>query len=150
MSLLLAFFSMFGAAIVSAVVPAVNAELVLLAAAAALPPHYALVLAAAATLGQMVGKSGMFFGGRGVKFLQRGVMKEKIDEMGERMRRRNGAVGSLLFTSAATGLPPFYVVSVASGLIGISFVQFAVLGSLGRFVRFSVVVLFPQLIKAVI
>ena len=128
--------------------PFVNIELVLIAASAAAPRSYALPLILAATLGQMAGKSMMFFGGRGVKFLQRGYMKEKIDEMGERMQRRNGAVGTLLFMSAATGLPPFYVVSVASGIVGVAFAQFATLGFLGRFARFSIVVLFPQLIKA--
>ena len=128
--------------------PFVNIELVLIAASAAAPRSYVLPLILAATLGQIAGKSMMFFGGRGVKFLQRGYMKEKIDEMGERMQRRNGAVGTMLFMSAATGLPPFYVVSVASGLVGVAFAQFATLGFLGRFARFSVVVLFPQLIKA--
>ena len=92
----------------------------------------------------------MFFGGRGVKFLQRGFMKAKIDEVSDVMQRRNGAVGTMMFMSAATGLPPFYVVSVASGLTGIAFTQFATLGFLGRFARFSIVVLFPQLIKALI
>jgi membrane protein YqaA with SNARE-associated domain len=120
----------------------------LIAASAALPQSYAIALILAATLGQMTGKSMMFFGGRGVKFLQRGRMKERIDEMGERMRRRNGAIGSMLFMSAAIGLPPFYLVSVASGLVGVAFAQFATIGFLGRFVRFSLVVLFPHLIKA--
>jgi membrane protein YqaA with SNARE-associated domain len=66
------------------------------------------------------------------------------------MRRRNGAIGWFVLTSAATGLPPFYMVSVASGLIGVSFVQFALLGTIGRFVRFSLVVMFPQAVKALL
>jgi membrane protein YqaA with SNARE-associated domain len=150
LSLLLAFCSMFGAAVVSAVVPAVNAEVVLLAASAALPLRYAWVLITAATLGQMVGKVAMFYGGRGVKFLQRGRLKEKVDGLGDVMRRRNGATGWFVLTSAATGLPPFYMVSVASGLIGVPISQFAVLGTLGRFIRFAVVVMFPQAVKALL
>lgn len=150
MSLWLAFGSMFGAAVVSAVVPAVNAEVVLIAASAALPLRYAWVLIMAATLGQMVGKIGMFYGGRGVKFLQRGRLRAKVDELGELMRRRNGATGWFVLTSAAAGLPPFYMVSVASGLIGVPVTQFAVLGTLGRFIRFAVVVMFPQAVKALL
>ena len=141
---------MFGAAVVSAVVPAVNAEVVLLAASAALPLRYAWVLVVAATLGQMVGKVAMFYGGRGVKFLQRGRLKAKVDALGELMRRRNGATGWFVLTSAATGLPPFYIVSVASGLTGVPVTQFAVLGTLGRFIRFAVVVMFPQAVKALL
>lgn len=122
----------------------------MIAASAALPRGYAIPLILAATLGQMTGKSLMFFGGRGVKFLQRGRMKDRIEAVGEMMQGRDGAVGTLLFTSAATGLPPFYVVSVASGLVGVAFMQFAVLGFLGRLTRFSVVVMLPQLIKALV
>lgn len=150
LALLLAFFSTFSAAVISAFVPVVNIELVLIAASVALPRSYAPVLILAATLGQMTGKSLMFFGGRGVKFLQRGRMKARIDDVGAMMQRRNGALGAMLFVSAATGLPPFYVVSVASGLTGVAFVQFATLGFLGRLVRFSIVVMFPQLIKALL
>jgi membrane protein YqaA with SNARE-associated domain len=128
----------------------VNAELVLLAAAAALPPKFAIILAMAATLGQMVGKCVMFYGGRGVKFLQRGIVKEKVDAMCLSLQRRNGTVNSFVLTSAATGLPPFYLVSVASGLAGIPITRFFVLGTTGRFLRFYAVVLFPQFIKAII
>src|SRR5688572_33143505 len=98
----------------------------------------------------MVGKSVMFYGGRGVKFLQRGRIKQKIDEAGDIMRRSSKSVGAFLFVSGATGLPPFYLVSVAAGVSGVSFVQFALFGTLGRFTRFMVVVFFPQLIKALI
>lgn len=135
---------------ISAFVPIVNIELVLIGASAALPQSHAVPLAVAATLGQMTGKIAMFYGGRGVKFLQRGRIKEKIDSAGEVMRRSHGAVGAFLFVSAATGLPPFYLVSVASGVSGVSIAQFALFGTLGRFTRFMVVVLFPQLIKALI
>ena len=130
--------------------PVVNIELVLIGASAALPQAQAVPLAVAATLGQMAGKSVMYFGGRGVKFLQRGRIKQKIDEAGDVMRRANNAVGAFLFVSASTGLPPFYLVSVAAGVSGVSFAQFALFGTLGRFTRFMVVVFFPQLIKALL
>jgi membrane protein YqaA with SNARE-associated domain len=135
---------------VSAFVPVVNIELVLIGASAALPQAQAVPLAVAATLGQMAGKSVMFYGGRGVKFLQRGRMKQKIDEAGDVMRRANNAVGAFLFASASTGLPPFYLVSIASGVSGVSFLQFALFGTLGRFTRFMVVVFFPHLVKALL
>lgn len=79
MPLGLAIGSTFGAALASAVLPAINAELVLLAASAALPPRYAIALILAATLGQMVGKAGMFFGGRGVKCSHRRSRRFYID-----------------------------------------------------------------------
>jgi membrane protein YqaA with SNARE-associated domain len=149
-SVLLAFGSMFSAAVVSAFLPAVNAEIILLGASAALAPRYAVFLVLAATMGQMVGKSSMFYGARGVKFFQRGRIKQQIDAIDERMTRRHGTVGWFMFVSATTGLPPFYMVSIASGLTGVSFFRFLIAGFAGRFVRFSVVVMFPQLIKAVL
>ena len=135
---------------VSAFVPVVNIELVLIGASAALPQTQAVPLAVAATLGQMLGKSVMFFGGRGVKFLQRGRIKQKIDQTSDVMQRAHGTVGAFLFVSASIGLPPFYLVSIASGVSGVSFTRFAIFGTLGRFTRFVVIVFFPQLVKAVV
>ena len=53
----------------------------------------------------------------------------------------------VILLSAGVGLPPFYVVSIACGLLRIPFMQFFVLGLIGRLARFGVIVLAPQLLK---
>ena len=44
----------------------------------------------------------------------------------------------MLFASASTGFPPFYVVSVASGALHIQFRRFLLIGFLGRTIRFAI------------
>ena len=50
---------------------------------------------------------------------------------------RGGALWSLVFASAATGVPPFYGTSLASGAVGMRLSPFITAGSLGRFLRFG-------------
>ena len=60
------------------------------------------------------------------------------------LSKREGAVGSVVFTSAATGLPPFYGVSLASGAVGMRMSAFVLTGSAGRFLRFSALAWFGR------
>ena len=47
--------------------------------------------------------------------------------------------------SSVTGLPPFYLVSLAAGALRIKFTWFCVIGFAGRAVRFAVIVALPWL-----
>ena len=53
------------------------------------------------------------------------------------LARRGGAASTVVFASAAVGLPPFYGVSLASGVLGMRLPIFLVSGSAGRCVRFA-------------
>jgi membrane protein YqaA with SNARE-associated domain len=55
--------------------------------------------------------------------------------------------GALVFASASVGLPPFYIMSVAAGAARMNLAWFIVLGSLGRLIRFGVIVAVPQFVK---
>lgn len=141
----------FAICVVSAVVPFVNAELYLIAASAAVPPGVAWMLVIAAALGQMVGKSLMYYAGVGALSLPGARLQRMVAQVRERYEGA-GATGTTLgsgviLLSASVGLPPFYVVSIACGLLRIPFAQFFVLGLLGRLIRFGVIVLAPQLVK---
>ena len=130
--------------------PFVNAELYLLAASAAAPREMAIPLVLAATLGQMTAKAAMYGAGRGVLRIPGERMKRWMAEAEKWARNRKKTGGGLIFISAASGFPPFYFVSIAGGMLGVPFAQFLLLGFLGRFIRFGVVVLFPQLGKALL
>lgn len=141
----------FAVCVLSAIVPFVNAELYLVAASAYASPTVAWMLVIAAALGQMVGKSLMYYAGVGALALP----GERLRRMVAQVRARYegaGATGTTLGTgvilmSAGVGLPPFYVVSIACGLLRIPFAQFFILGFMGRLARFGVIVLAPQLLK---
>lgn len=152
MTPLITFLTTFGVCAFSAIVPLVNAELYLLAASALAPRELAVPLIIAAAFGQMLGKSVMYFVGVGALRLPSERLKRAVAKAEHRYRSAGtgGATlgGGVILLSAVVGLPPFYVVSVACGLLRVPFAQFLILGVLGRLVRFSVIVLAPQAWKA--
>jgi len=136
------YLASFVIAIVSAVVPLVNAELYLIGVIAATGrgPE-ALVLAAIVAAGQMVGKSVIYQTARGATHLgQRSpgfaAKLERAKTMVERWRRKPLV---LTFVSAWIGLPPFYLVSMVAGVLEIRFRAFVVLGLIGRTLRFATI-----------
>lgn len=151
MTALLAFLTTFGVCALSAVIPLVNAEIYLLGASALAPRELAIPLIVAAATGQMLGKSVMYFAGVGALRLPSERLRRMVARVDERYRTagKGGATlgGGIILLSAIVGLPPFYVVSIACGLFRIPFAQFLVLGTLGRLIRFAVIVLVPQAYK---
>jgi membrane protein YqaA with SNARE-associated domain len=67
----------FGYCVASAVIPIFHAEAYLVAASLLVPPELRWPLVIASTTGQMIGKTAMYFGGRGVLLIP-----------GQRMQRR--------------------------------------------------------------
>jgi len=137
----------FGYCIVSAFVPVFHAEAYLLTVSALSPAAFRLPLVVAATLGQMTGKAGMYALGLGALQLPGVRTRRWVARAEAWARSKPKAEGWLVFVSAATGLPPFYVVSIACGIMRASFISFLVLGFAGRFLRFGVVIFLPQLVE---
>jgi membrane protein YqaA with SNARE-associated domain len=140
-----------GVCLLSAVVPFVNAELYLLAASSLVAPQLAPALVVAGALGQMLGKSLMYHAGRGALRLPSERLRRMVASVEERYRQggTGGAAvgGTVILASAGIGLPPFYVVSIACGILRIPFALFFSLGLIGRLARFGVIVLGPQLVR---
>ena len=136
--------------VLSAFVPLVNAELIILSAATMGPRHLAAPCILLVTLGQMVGKSVIFMAGRGAISIPWLVSAEKLRKASRRIDE-GGRTGDLvLFASASAGLPPFYLTSVACGMLRMSFLRFAAVGFTGRLIRFSALAVFPQLAGGVL
>jgi membrane protein YqaA with SNARE-associated domain len=140
-----AYATAFGLAYVSALVPLVNAEVLVLTYAALAGPGRtgALIVAAVVAAGQMVGKCTLWAMGRGAAKIPRARQQRAIDRWGERFSRTPRAVMLFVFTSAFSGFPPFYAVSVLAGTFRVNLVAFFVVGLVGRFLRFAVLALFP-------
>ena len=122
---------------VSGLIPVVNADILVLAAAAALPAIGVPLVALTSTLGQMTSKTSLFLVARSTPHRLRGRARSVLDSARETVERRGGAAGSLVYASAATGIPPFYGVSLATGALGMRLFHFCVAGSAGRFIRFG-------------
>lgn len=134
-------------AVASAFVPLINAEVLVLSAVALAPRHLALPCIAVVTVGQMLGKSVLYLAGRGALRVPWLLSDRRMQEAGAFLQRRGGASSLVVFTSASTGLPPFYLTTLACGLLRMPFSRFAVLGFVGRLIRFSAVGVFPHLVR---
>lgn len=136
--------ALFAGCFLSALLPLVNAEILVVSTAALAPRPLALPLAAIATVGQMLGKTTLYLVGRGAVGLPRGRVGDRLRNAVARLDGAARPTGLLLFVSAVTGLPPFFATSIASGLLRVRVGRFLMLGSSGRFLRFGALAVLPQ------
>ncbi len=125
---------------VGGLVPVVNTEIwlvtVTLLVSSPAPLPAVVVLAA---VGQMLAKSLLFVTARGAASLPSGRHRERIERARVAIARWRSRP-ALLFVSASVGIPPFYVITLLAGGLGVRFRTFAAIGFLGRVARFGVVV----------
>jgi membrane protein YqaA with SNARE-associated domain len=147
MSLFLAWITTFGVAFASAVVPVIPIEIYLLGAAALAPREFALPLALAAALGQMVGKILVYYAGTGAVKLPGRHLQTAITRAHEYMARRPRSGASVMFVSAVAGFPPFVLMTLVAGAARMNLPLFLIIGLVGRFIRFGLIVLAPHVVK---
>ncbi len=132
----------FGAAlgcVVGGVLPWVNAELVLLAAAVLLPREALVPLVLACALGQMCAKASLY----GItRWAPERLPKRARAALArvERYRERPALLAAAVFFGSAVSVPPFYLVTLASGVLRVPFVLFALAGLGGTAARYGVLV----------
>ena len=130
--------------IASGFIPVLNAEVFLVAAAALAPKEALPLIPVLAAAGQMVAKSGMYLGGRGVVRLPSEKRKADLEALRARVARWRSR-DLLVFVSAAVGLPPFFAVAILAGTLSFPFPRFLLAGFVGRVLRFGAVVAVPAL-----
>jgi len=123
---------------VSGVVPFVNGELVVVGAALAVPAACVPVVALVSTAGQMATKTLLYGLARWAPAKLPERARARLDRAAAAVAARDRATGSLLFASAALGLPPFYGVALAAGALEVRLGTFLLAGVAGRAVRFGV------------
>jgi membrane protein YqaA with SNARE-associated domain len=147
----LAILSLYGGTLavcaISGVVPLIHTELYLIGLAAVVDARHLPGLALAAAVGQMAGKVLVYYAGRGV--LKLPFKKERMGEWEEKLRAHRGGVDGVLFLSAFLGLPPIYAVSISAGALHWSLRRFLVVGTIGRTLRFIVVMAIPAAARSV-
>jgi membrane protein YqaA with SNARE-associated domain len=131
--------------------PVLNTEVYLLSISTLLSKSLGELLAITllATLGQMVGKSLMFFASQGaIAFsLKQQKYANQIEKVIQKMEKMGNHRNWFIFLSGWVSFPPFFVVTVGSALLKIKFVHFFTFGAAGRFIRFTFCVGVPQLLK---
>lgn len=143
------YLSTYIACLVSGFLPLVNAEVFLVLVSAITPKSSAPLIILLATIGQMTAKATIYMAGRGSLKLPLKKYEQKMGKVIQKFEKKRMATNSFIFLSAFTGLPPFYIVSILAGVLKLKFLNFLICGFSGRLIRFSVVVLFPQLFKEI-
>ncbi|HEV7556450.1 MAG TPA: VTT domain-containing protein [Kofleriaceae bacterium] len=121
------------AAAASALIPVINAELLLAGLAIVVGDvSHAIVLGVLVAFGQMIGKSVVYASVRGTsRFYEHKASRVRalVDRWGDRPKL-------LMFVSATASLPPYLLVAALAGLSKIRFRQFFAIGLAGRTIRF--------------
>jgi len=143
------YLSTFIVCLASGFFPFVNAELYLVTVSAMTPKNVVFPLILISTVGQMLAKSVIYLTGRGILKLPLGNVSKKLDKATQKFQKWEGKTDPFIFLIAFFGVPPFYVVSILAGILRLNFFRFLASGFCGRFLRFSITVLFPQFIKGI-
>ena len=141
---LLVLLGTFGFCVGSAMIPVLHAETYLVTASLVAPPELRWPLVIAATSGQMLGKVGMYYAGRGIKLIPGERMQRRLQQATARYGEKRQIGIGLVFVSASSGFPPFYVVSIAAGMLTFPLLPFIIFAFAGRLIRFAVAVFLPH------
>ena len=128
----------FGLTVASAVLPWLNAEIIVLALPAVTHSRGGLaLLVCIAVAGQMTGKGLVYWLGRKGARRASPTMTAKLDRWRSRMTRRPSSPVAIVFLSSAVGLPPFFAITAIAGALKLDFVEFLAAGAAGRLIRFG-------------
>ena len=133
--------------VISGFVPIVNVEIFLIFVSTFFSKSLFLPVLLLATIGQMTAKAVLFFSGMGFVKLSLKRYENKIDDAMVKMQKWKSKTDLFIFLSALTGVPPFYIITIAAGIIRLNFFRFFICGFMGRLIRFGVLMLFPQFFK---
>jgi membrane protein YqaA with SNARE-associated domain len=142
----LAFLSTFVVGMASALIPVINAELFIIFLGTVASRQMLPWLVLVSTVSHMAGKAVLYYAGRAADRLPDGWLKTKILRAQKSTHDHDRMGGALVFTSSLVGLPPFYVITVASGVVRLPFVTYMVAGFVGRLIRFGLIAAFPGML----
>jgi membrane protein YqaA with SNARE-associated domain len=130
----------FALALASAIFPWLTVEVLVLALPAIAPSTLALAaLVCVATAGQMTGKGLVYWVGRTSTSTSTRVASS-IDRWQARLTGGRTGPAMLVFLSSSVGVPPFFLVTAIAGAVRLSFSRFMLAGTLGRLLRFGLLV----------
>jgi len=122
---------------VSAIVPWVNAEVIVLSLPTVAGSVWQLLaLVMVATAGQMLGKCVVYWAGRRGAGLSGPKVKATLARWRARTSQRPAAPLVTVLVSSTISVPPFYLMSLVAGAIRMPFGRYLVAGSCGRLLRF--------------
>lgn len=144
------YLASYGLAVASAVVPWLNAEVIVLAfAATARSPFDLAMLLLLATAGQVTGKAVMYWTGRRAASGPAVEASAWVARWRARLEGHARHAFAWVFVSGAVGVPPLYLVTMLAGAARLPFGRFLVVTSCGRLLHFAVLVVVPSVAREV-
>ena len=138
----LAVLSCFLWALVSAVLPCVNAEVLVVSLPAIAGSRGELAtLLVVATMGQMAGKCIVYYVARRGAMVSSGRISHAVQRWRARALASPHRLVTLVLASSLVGIPPFFVMSAVAGALKVKLGSFLVAGTCGRLVRFTALAL---------
>jgi len=134
----------FGSFVASAVLPWVNAELLMVALLPTAAAHGQVgALAMMAVAGQMAGKTVIYWMARGgTSTLGHGRLNAKMDRWRPLVASPSRAVPVLL-ASAVIGFPPLFALTILAGSLHMRFRLFFLASTVGRIIHFGAIAMIP-------
>jgi membrane protein YqaA with SNARE-associated domain len=133
-------------AAVSSLLPVSPVEALLLALSATAPTPLLLPVAALATVGHMAAKALLYLGSRSAQPALPAQHRAALQRVRGLLLRRRRVQMLTVLVSALGGLPPFYLVTVCSGVLRLPLRDFLVAGTVGRGLRFAALALAPRVL----
>lgn len=137
----------FALTVVSAIVPWVNAEVIVLSLPALAPSRSTLVLLVlVATAGQMTGKLLVYWAGRGSARAPSPRVAQALERWRPRIAGNWRSAAGFVVLSSAVGIPPFFIMTLVAGALHMRLTTFLAAGTVGRLFRFGVLAVIPNLV----
>ena len=133
--------------VLGGVIPWVNSEVAVAGATLLVSPSALPVLVVVCAVAQMSAKTALYGLTRWAPHKLPARFRT-ILERAEKYRDRRGLLGLAIFSGAFIALPPFYLVTLASGLLRVPLPLFFVVGVAGTALRYSFVVWAAKAIAA--
>lgn len=131
---------------VFALLPVMATEPLLLGLSAMVPAPMVIPVTLLATATHMAAKTIVYLGSRRAGGAVPHRRQTLVAKACARLAGRRSLQVGTVFLSAITGLPPFYAVTMAWGVMRLPLLDFLVAGFVGRAIRFSALVAAPQLL----
>jgi membrane protein YqaA with SNARE-associated domain len=129
--------------VLSGLIPLINGEIYLVGVVLLTGKLWpAIVLALLVAVGQMIAKVVLYKAASGATELGKtSKLGRKIEAARTKLEKWKDKPLAVTFISAITGLPPFYLVTLLAGALGVRFRTFIILGIIGRILRFVAIAL---------
>jgi membrane protein YqaA with SNARE-associated domain len=131
----------------SSLVPVSPVEPWLIGVASIAPRWLIAPLIALVTVSSMAAKTLVFLGGRKIESKFKGRTRERFEKLRVRVEDNPRLQRGTLFLSSVAGFPPFYLVTALCGTLRMPVREFIVLATTGRAIRFSALMLAPQVFR---